>query len=145
MKVLVERLEISYLRKPYAHIMYKSCYLSHNLVYIVGDVTQSNERPYIYIYNPILILFLKYGSDLYLFWKCNNNKPIYLFIIIIIIIIKAKNIIFPTTFFTICWSDKLQVVGFHMDSPTNISLISIIHNLTFLQVVKNNCVCKFIL
>ena len=50
MKVLVERLEISYLRKPYAHIMYKSCYLSHNLVYIVGDVTQSNERPYIYIY-----------------------------------------------------------------------------------------------
>ena len=93
MKVLVERLEISYLRKPYAHIMYKSCYLSHNLVYIVGDVTQSNERPY--IYNPILILFLKYGSDLYLFWKCNNNKPIYLFIIKKK---KAKNTIFPTTF-----------------------------------------------
>ena len=60
---------------------------------------------------------------------------------------EAKNTIFPTTFFSICWSDKLRVVDnrFHMDSPTNISFNSIIHNLTFLQVVKNNCVCKFIL
>ena len=121
-------------------------FIPQSCIYSWGCHSKQRKTIYIYIYNPILILFLKYGSDLYLFWKCNNNKPIYLFIIIIIIIIiKAKNIIFPTTFFTICWSDKLQVVGFHMDSPTNISLISIIHNLTFLQVVKNNCVCKFIL